>query len=567
MKPKVNANGFSSLLGFDFCLILGNSQRIMCVYLERDFLAMRWLLVFCATLCIHGALSQSTEADHAETDILELDPGNARALLGKGAEASVDHTTTTEVDHKRTARAEVQEGEALTFPAGENAHKTTRAVNGRVLLNKATSTTNTQKKGRGTPKQRGKKLTQDNFEVDSRCTKFGALPSNQTCPDGYRITPGTLVNKRVYKHGVCTSVQTVLCQCGAASCPTATCKTYSPKIHPFAGKFMGVTAGNGALYKSNFSAWSHTNLSAAVEKKVISTIMIWSEAFIKIRAGEIAACGKSIERDTSATSATGTDLASHCSTRGTRAGLKCCLTSGNSSGLFDSHLPLKILGSDMWEDTPTRCTLDNPLVQLFYSNLGPMDLTGSGRIPMPSAGHASVNARVEVAQLEKYVKSALETTFPGEQVATNISSADVGIRHGNHFAIVIGAGQRNVVGRRLLGGPFQNNTGLNQKLPGWYGCEVKYLAMVSVSPAQPRCVKNDRGGDLCEPKMAGSLLLWMESDPTDQSVSMSKLYRPNNNAATCARVDTAVRLALTKYRFELSASERLNEYQKAAQLK
>merc|ERR1712166_1289666 len=57
-------------------------------------LAMRWLLcVLCAAVCIHGARTgdrgspatsyQSPEADRtAETDILKVHPGNARALLG-----------------------------------------------------------------------------------------------------------------------------------------------------------------------------------------------------------------------------------------------------------------------------------------------------------------------------------------------------------------------------------------------------------------------------------------------------------------------------------------------------
>ena len=603
---------------------------------------MRWLLVFCAALCIHGALSQSTEADHAETDILELDPGNARTLLGKGAEASVDHTTTTEVDHKRTARAVVQEGEALTFPAEQNAHKTIRGVSGRALLMKRqlrkgkssssrkakssrrsktksssskakntnppakaqpygrtrtdtshakrTKTAQPVKRSSSATKKKTEKktkaapvklsvlvsnggdakvvqLTVKNFKVDSRCTKFGALPSNPTCPEGYRITLGTLVNKRVYKHGVCTSVQTVLCQCkpvsfdnavgrrllggrSSANCPTASCKTYSPKLFSGSGTFLGVTAGNDALYKSNFSAWSHTKLSTAVEKKVINTITIWSQDFIKIRAGEIAACGKSIERDNSTTSATGTDLVGNCNTA---TGLKSCSVPWG----YDMSIP----GSCKWEDTPTRCTLDNPLVQLFYSNLGATQTALSGRISMP--GNVSVRARVEVARLKTEVKSALETAFPGEQVATNISSADVRHYHGNHFAIVIGAGQRNAVGRRLLGGPFQNNSELNQKQPGWYGCEVKYLAMVSVSPAQPRCMRNDRGGHLCEPQIAGSLVLWMRSQPKPNPLNM--LYRPNNNVATCARVDTAVRLALTKYRFQLSAPERMSTYRKAVQ--
>ena len=124
-------------------------------------------------------------------------------------------------------------------------------------------------------------LTEQNFKVDMQCAKFGALLSNQTCPEGYCITPGTLVNKRVYTHDVCVSVQTVLCQCGSTICPTATCKTYAPKIAA-KGMLSGFTVDNSALYKATFSAQSHVNMNAAVESKVISTIKEWTQDFIKI---------------------------------------------------------------------------------------------------------------------------------------------------------------------------------------------------------------------------------------------------------------------------------------------
>ena len=209
-------------------------------------------------------------------------------------------------------------------------------------------------------------LTEQNFKVDSQCAKFGALLSNQTCPEGYCITPGTLVNKRVYKHGVCVSVQTVLCQCGSTNCPSATCKTYTPKTSNTG--FEGFTADNGALYKGTFSARSHVNLSAAVEAKVISTIKEWTQDFIKIRSAKIAACSEAIERDNSAKGATGTGMTGSCYKA---TGLKCCTApwemkapiigreyTWTKSGYNGYPIP----GSHQWEDTPTRCTLDNPLV-------------------------------------------------------------------------------------------------------------------------------------------------------------------------------------------------------------
>ena len=341
-------------------------------------------------------------------------------------------------------------------------------------------------------------------------------------------------------------------------------------------------------------------MSAAVEAKVISTIKEWTQDFIKIRSAKIAACSEAIERDNSAKGATGTGMTGSCYKA---TGLKCCTApramkapiigreyTWTKSGYNGYPIP----GSHQWEDTPTRCTLDNPLVQMFYSNIGPMQTSQSGRITMPGAGKYLVYQNAEVAHLKRYVTSALETSFPGEQLTTNIASAD----KGNHFAVVIGAGQRNSVSRRLLGGgPVQNNTELDGKQPGWYECEVKYLALISIAPAQPRCLKNARGADLCEPKMSASLHLWMESQTVidaehkvrrrrrskpivlpngttiipdyskmfslgAQSVSWGKLMRPKNNAATCAKVDTALRLALTEYRFELSVSARMKMYQR-----
>merc|ERR1712166_551926 len=199
--------------------------------------------------------------------------------------------------------------------------------------------------------------------------------------------------------------------------------------------------------------------------------------------------------------------------------------------------------------------------------MGPSQVIGSDRIPMPGLTtkvgsllkrkRAKRKRAKELAKVKKCVKSAMETAFPGEQVAIKISP----IMKGSYFAIVIGAGQRNAVGRRLLGGPL-NNTKLDGKQPGWYGCEIKYLAIVSLGLG--RCSKNG-SGDLCEPQMAASLLLWMATDGKT-TAGYKKWTRLNNNAKTCARADTALRLALTKYRLGIISSGRLKWYQNAFKL-
>merc|ERR1712166_585721 len=247
--------------------------------------SMKWLLcVVCAALCFHGVLSQPTEANRsAEADVLTMEPGNARALLGRKG-PTLDIAAEMEL--------------LLTPPTTPPTPLQCRTLS-----------------GARSDAAKVVQLTKQNFKVHSRCTKFGALPSNQTCPEGYCITPGTLVNKRVHRHGACVSVQTVLCQCGSTDCPTARCKTYTPKSHEYRGDFVGFTVDNSALYKANFTAWAHANMGAKVERKVIKTIKQWTQDFIKIRASKIAACSKSIEGGSSTKGAAGMAMTGSCYTR------------------------------------------------------------------------------------------------------------------------------------------------------------------------------------------------------------------------------------------------------------
>ena len=549
---------------------------------------MRWLLCVVCALCIHGALAQTTEADRTpESDILKADPGNARALLGRKGGPTPPPTPPPALSGRRRRRTGRRK--RRTAPS-----KTPNTPPPTPLLTTPPSTPlqcPSPSLLRSGADAKVVKLTQQNFRVHSKCTKFGALPSNPTCPEGYCVTPGTLVNKRVYKYGTCVSVQTVLCQCGSSDCPTASCKTYTPSVYPLTGHLNGFRADNGALYKANSTAWSHVNTSAHVERKVISMIDEWTQDFMKIRAAKIAACSKSIEEDNSTTGAVGTYMTGHCpeyndqtkrfqankKNGSTYNDLACCAMpwqykmqpkTVQPTGYNGNPIP----GSHQWPDTPTRCTLDNPLVQAFYSNMGPRQTRFSGRITMPGRVDPKL-AKLELAQVNKFVKSAMETAFPGEEVATNISSVKTSYR--NYFAIVIGAGQRNAAGRRLLGGPG-NNVKLNGKHLGSYGCEVKYQAMISLGRGSNRCSNNARGGHLCEPEMAASLHLWMVAastmararSPMAEMVLLSgeKLYRPNNTATTCARVDAALRLALAKYRLDIKASGRLKVYQDATKL-
>jgi len=572
---------------------------------ERRFAAVIVVMV-CASLGAASGLE--SELDSTQLNGLELDhsvtqmhstTGMSQAFKEGPLEGAITNSAPASklslksANKDSNAKSEVL-GEALGAGAGTKkeavaAEEATNAKeepgNARALLGKGPTPPTTPptplqcRTLSGVPSDAAKvvQLTKQNFKVHSRCTKFGALPSNQTCPEGYCITPGTLVNKRVHRHGACVSVQTVLCQCGPTDCPTASCKTYTPKSEPEFGDFVGFTVDNSALYKANFTAWAHVNMGAKVERKVINTIKQWTQDFIKIRASKIAACSKSIEGGSSTTGAAGMAMTEPCYRYSTAVrrrcfeklttGLECCTVPYKRKGMWDSipdwvtlgYNGEPIPGSHQWPDTPTRCTLDNPLVQSFYSNMGPMQIMGSGRIAMPGFTRGSSKRKwtqvEELAKVNKCVKSAMETAFPGEQVAINIASIIAG---GKVFAIVIGAGQRNAVGRRLLGGPL-NNTKLDGKQPGWYGCEIKYLAIVSLGHG--RCSKNG-SGDLCEPQMAASLLLWMATGPNNEQ----KWTRPNNNAKICARVDTALRLALTKYRLEIISSGRLKWYQNAFKL-
>ena len=165
----------------------------------------------------------------------------------------------------------------------------------------------------------------------------------------------------------------------------------------------------------------------------------------------------------------------------------------------------------------------------------------------------------EVTELKQHVHASLVAAFPGKQLALHADG------EGSSFWIVIGVGQRATTSRRLLGGgSFTDNANLDGKAPGSHECEVKYMVAVSTmkNPSTPQCVKNIKGGELCEPEIAASLTPWMqtkeeqekEASCTGDVIScpkFSKLFRPNNNQQTCAHVDTALRKGLAAYRFSL----------------
>jgi hypothetical protein len=181
-----------------------------------------------------------------------------------------------------------------------------------------------------------------------------------------------------------------------------------------------------------------------------------------------------------------------------------------------------------------------------------------GRVTMPG------KYPKEVAEIKKEVRSALEKYFPPEQVLVKVEKAAVSKKPSNHFVIVVGAGHQNAAGRRLLGGTFLNHHKLAQKPPGWYECEVKYISLISIAPGKPRCKSNGRGKPkLCEPDLAASLQLLMHKSPSKLLVAWGYLDRPNNKPRTCARVDTAVRLGIAKYRFKLRGSKRFERYKKS----
>ena len=382
-----------------------------------------------------------------------------------------------------------------------------------------------------------------------------------TCPNGHSVTAGTLVDTQTKEHGVCIVIQSVLCQCGSSGsgCPKAECKQFKPLVKQ--GYFTGFEVSADTLFASNFTGWTATQPTAQNMPKVIRSLKREYEIAIQTRAQKIDACAtESIQAAKAHAATTTTLLTEECSKA---TGLQCCKAHGATS--FGFRIP----GSHQWEDTPTRCTLENPLVQSFYSNAGlwnvHLDRNEMARKPE------------EVTELKQHVHASLVAAFPGKQLALHAGGA------AGSFWIVIGVGQRATTSRRLLGS-FKDNSNLDGKAPGWHECEVKYQATVSImkNANMPQCVKNIKGGELCEPEIAASLTPRMmqtkeehenhancvEEKEKEKEKDMQnlvrrrrglsrclggdgQLFRPNNNQQTCAQVDTALRKGLATYRFGL----------------
>merc|ERR1711865_857745 len=216
--------------------------------------------------------------------------------------------------HKRTAWPDVQEGEA--GPSGRRRRK---------QKSPGQTKSPTRSPTKSPTRSPTKSPTLDPCDADFKSTP-------PTCPNGYSVTVGSLVDKQTKEHGVCIMIQSVLCQCGSS--------------------------GSG--------------------------------------------CPKA-EKPT---------------------GLQCCKAPSVISGGLSIH------GSHQWEDTPTRCTLGNPLVQSFYSNAG--SLTWS------MDRNSMATRPEEVTQLKQHVHPSLVAAFPGKPVALRVEG-NTGM---SAFWIVIGVGQR-----------------------------------------------------------------------------------------------------------------------------
>jgi len=330
-------------------------------------------------------------------------------------------------------------------------------------------------------------------------------------------------------------IQSVLCQCGSSGsgCPKAECKQFKPVVN--GGVFNGFEVSADTLFVSNFTGWTATQPTAQNMPKVIRIMEREYENAIQTRAQKIDACATESIQAAQTRAATTTTLLTEPCYKNKNPDLQCC--KAPSPSLFS------IPGSHQWEDTPTRCTLENPLVQSFYSNVGVMTVA-LGRNEMARKPE-------EVTELKQHVHASLVAAFPGKLLALHVDGA------AGSFWIVIGVGQRATTSRRLLGGgSFTDNANLDGKAPGSHECEVKYMAVVSTmkNASMPQCVKNIKGGELCEPEIAASLTPWMHTKEEHEKQHLmysKKLFRPNNNIQTCAHVDTALRKGLAAYRFGL----------------
>jgi len=430
--------------------------------------------------------------------------------------------------HKRTAWPDVQEGEA--GPSGRRRRK---------QKSPGQTKSPTRSPTKSPTRSPTKSPTLDPCDADFKSTP-------PTCPNGYSVTAGSLVDKQTKEHGVCIMIQSVLCQCGSSRCPKAECKHFSPVVSNHNGSFIGFEVDEGSLFVSNFTGWTATQPTAQTMPNVSRILELNYQIALQKRAQKIEACATESIQAAAQTPAATTLLTEVCRKA---TGLLCC----NAPSLLAGGSPIR--GSHQWEDTPTRCTLKNPLVQSFYSNAGTFGNVRDSR-------NAMTDRPEELTELKRKVNASLIAAFPGKQLALNVEGV------GPMGIIVIGVGQRATTNRRMLGG-FSDNSNLDGKAPGWHECEVKYLVTVSImkNASTPQCVKNNRGGELCEPEMTASLTPWMLTEEvklkrnpwTGQMVASvsKKLFRPNNNNQTCAQVDTALRKGLAAYRFGLKV--RLDE--------
>merc|ERR1711865_906871 len=256
------------------------------------------------------------------------------------------------------------------------------------------------------------------FSAAHACAGFKSAPP--TCPNGYSVTVGTLVDTQIKEHGVCIMIQSVLCQCGSSRCPKAECKHFSPVVSNNGG-FNGFEVDEGSLFVSNFTGWTATQPTAQTMPNVSRILELNYQIALQKRAQKIEACATESIQAAAQTPAATTLLTELCSKA---TGLLCC----NASSLLAGGSPIR--GSHQWEDTPTRCTLKNPLVQSFYSN--------AGTLTWSMDRNSMATRPEEVTQLKQHVHPSLVAAFPGKPVALRVEG-NTGM---SAFWIVIGVGQR-----------------------------------------------------------------------------------------------------------------------------
>jgi len=312
--------------------------------------------------------------------------------------------------------------------------------------------------------------------------------------------------------GVQARISSVVCECQIAikktACPAAKCGVTKGQMRDW-GEFTGFVTNFNAAYHFRFDAYTESKpITAANRAAVRKVFKERYEAALADRADQFADCEKTI-------SAANVDAEQ---TPSSSQGLKRCVVYSNRR----RNNGIVIEGSQHWTNTATRCTMLNPLVGEFFSQ----------------AGYNTKNHRKVDHQLQKIkneVRSRVDSGFPNAQRSVQVYQSPI-VFHG---------------------GTKDPGIFIEVSISGQ--CEYKYWAIVTrMKGSQPHCQNNGQSGNLCEPLLASTLLLWMsDSSPCSESDWCRKhkrWYRPNNanNPASCKKLDIAVRQGITAYRFVLA---------------